>query len=716
MAERVGKEVEKFAERVDHWHLHGHEDPKLKYQSTVKLVGKFRDLAESTVNNLKEQSNTANQGALDRSVRGRIQNIADEHGKHLFGQSALAIVPSIEPSVGSDSTGVRELRQWQAELATWELVRIMIDHYHPEPGTDVAARKAARLAEIGGTSRFSPKNEVWDRFVLEDDEAREKQLVLKWLQQTARNTESDIESIVEQWGTISGKDTNTWTNGWLDTKARIKQAKRMQGLDKPLDKDHVVQGKGTAQSLITRLDPDAPLRQKRVLDKPDEYYENALWMVCYEMLRRGEPWDKIREWCKERNEAWRGVSLGTAHASHPDGGPNVAGSDLGYLFRRMCFYAARGAKAPYEGAVYALLSGDFKEVQATCRSWDDHLYAYYNALLLSRFDRYLRQNPKPQPWVSEKTVLEFGFQDAVAEFDNWETSNKQVIDLLMRNGATSDQAKTPIKLIQGALISGTLQDLLYKVGVAIAEMLQDDDRPVNLIIDPDTDLYNPTSKKATGQRAVSAEGYHQSIARDPQALRLLVHIFIVYNERGLNLIQLDERKAYAMENIIAAYIEFLRITKRISLIPLYASQLGPYRATHCMARILPNIKNNEEQKQCINLMELYQMDADGAVDTNFYLNLRHSGLVAGVEFEVLKPISRCPMVEDWFGEEANDAYLWPGVRIQQNMAGFDILPKEEALLESLEWFSYLNKDYGLIFRGLEKALVTLLRRLIPLVQ
>jgi nuclear pore complex protein Nup107 len=708
MADRVGKEVEKFAERVDHWHTHGNENTATKYHTTVKLVDKFRDLAESTVRDLKKKSSMDNQGELDKSVRRRIKGIANDEGQRLFAESTRSILPSIEPSATPDSSSVRELRHWQAELATWELMRVIIEHHHPEPGTDVAAKKAARLADVGGTSRYSPKNEVWDRFVLEDDAAREKKIILKWLQQTAKNTESDIDSIIDQWGSVSGKDTNTWTSGWLDTKAKIKQAKRMQGAERPLDEEHTIHSQSSVAPLVTRLDPDAPLRQKRALEKSDDFYENALWMVCYEMLRRGEPWEKISEWCKERNEAWRGVSLGAAYTTHPDGGPNVAGNDLGYLFRRMCFYASRGAKLPYEGAVYGLLSGDFKQVHETCRSWDDQLYAYYNALLLSRFDRYLRQNPQPYPWVSDKSVLDFVFQDESSNVDHWETSNQQVIELLMRNTATSEEAKTPIKLIQGALISGTIEDLLYKVGVAVADMLQDDNRPVNLIIDPDTEnMDEPTSKKATEHRAVSAEGYYQALARDPHALRLLAHICIIFRE-GLETIPWQkDPEAYAMQNVVVAYIELLRVTKRIQLIPLYAALIGRTRGYHCMARILPDIKNNDEQKRCVTLMKSYRVDAVEVVRANFQLTLLECGLVSKETLHVPNPISRFPIVEKWTGK---DAYLWPGLRIQQTVAGFDITPKEEALLESLQWFGHLDAEYEQTFNYLEITLATLLRK------
>lgn len=710
MADRVGKEVEKFAERVDHWHTHGNESERAKYHTTVKMVGKFRDLAESTVKELKKQSDVENKGDLNKSVRRRIQNLneeSQEDNENIFGRSSQSIVPSIEPSTTPESPSVRELRHWQAELATWELVRILIDHHHPEPGTDVEGQKKARLAQVGGTSRYSSKSEVWDRFIIEDDSAREKKIVLKWLHQTARNTESDIDSIIEQWESVSGKDTNTWTSGWLDTKAKIKQAKRMNGSDKPLDVEYTIQNRGNAQSLTTRLDPDGPGRQKRVLEKSDEYYENAIWMICYEMLRRGEPWDKVSDWCKERNEAWRAVSIGAANESQPADAPNMAGNDFGYLYRRMCFYAALGSRNPYEGAVYALLSGNHKEVLPMCRSWDDHLYAYYNALLLSRFDRYLLENPQPNPRVAPNVASTLVFQDAVAIFGDWDTSNKKIIELLKKDEATVEQARAPMKLIQGALISGTIDELVYKVGIAIADIYQDDERLANLTIDPDTDENLPRSKKVTKERSVNAEVHHQQLAKDPYALRILVHIFITL-QNGLELFNIDTfPKQMAIGNVITTYIEFLRVSKRPSLIPLYAAQLSRWRGAHCLARILPDIKNHDEQKRCVNLMDQYRIDTSTVLANNFLLAMKDTSLVRLPENEIPNPIKRYKFLEK---PNSPDSYLWPGQRIRSNFPGLDISAKEEALVDSMQWYGHLDREDEDAFESLYQAVLVLLRK------
>lgn len=713
MADRVGKEVEKFAERVDHWYTHGNEDDKAKYHTTVKMIGKFRDVAESNVRELKKQNDAENQGALNKSLRKRIQDVAAEPStgnENPFEQSVSSVMASIEQSAVPDSASVRELRNWQTELSTWELTRTIIDHYHPEPGTDVTAEKAARLAGVGGTAQYCPKTQIWDRFIIEDDAAREKKIVIKWLQQTARNTQSNIDSILEQWEAVSGKGTDTWTNGWLDTKVKIKHAKRMQGLDRPLDADTVLRGSEGAHHLITRLDPDAPARQKRGLERSDDYYENALWMVCYEMLRRGESWEKISDWCKERNEAWRGVSIGAACETHPDGGPSLAGREVGYLFRRMCLYAARGARMPYERAVYALLSGDLAQVRALCRTWDDHLYAYYNALLLSRFDNYLRQNPQGRPWVSEKLAQKFVIQDAAANLNEWDTSNSRVIEQLMRDASSSKEAKSPIKLIQGALISRTLDDLMIKVGIAAADMLQEDDRLGNLILDPDTDPNKVGPKKAVQQRAVSAEEHHQALLKDPHALRILVHLYLIVRNGLRTFKTLSQPEELAVANVITTYIEFLRVSKRLQLIPLYAAQLPKLRMGHCLARVLPDIKNNDEQKRCVNLIQSYNLDNASLLDIYFQNMLENTGYTSADHGKILDPISRYTILEPQDGPES---YLWPGQRIKRETSGGECTVKEDALIDCLQWNNHLSGDEEQTFTHLYRALLAFLSKLPP---
>lgn len=704
MADRVGKEVEKFAERVDHWHTHGKENATAKHQATVKMVGHFRDVAESQVKELKRTIGTENQGALNKSTRRHVQNM--EEGS--LGQSFQSLAPS---STALDSASVQELRQWQAELATWELLRIVIDHHHPEPGRDIEAEKQARLEKVGGNKRYSPNSEIWDRFLLEDDQAKEKDLILRWLEQTAQDSESDIESITAVLEEKSGKGANTWTSGWLDTKSKIKQAKRMEGSDRPLKpQNSTLKTADRSAQLVTQLDPDAPSRQKRVLEKSDEFYEKALWLVCYEMMRRGVPWKEICEWALERNEAWRGVSIGAAYESHTPGSPNVAGDTVGYLFRRMCFYAAQGTRLQYEGAVYGLLSGDLDKVREVARTWDDHLYAHYNALLLSRFDSYLQRQHSSR--VTQNLSQRFVFHDAVANLGDWSNSSKLVINALKQHKASSGLASTPIKLVQGALIGGSLEELVHTVGIALAELQQKDDRPGNLMVHPDSPENDRGPKAASGQSTATVDQHYQALASDPHAFRTLVHIFIALRG-GLDLLNAEDRShRLAMDNVIAGYIEFLRLSKRIQLIPLYAAQLEQTRQAYSLARVLPDIKNRDEQRNCIALLDLYGVDNVEVVAQSFLLAFNQSGFI---HFDdegnsvITNPIKRFQLLESTESMDQNKKVLWPGQRIKPQFHGSQIEPKDEGIIDAVYWYNYLSTEVDATFEHLKNALTIFLR-------
>lgn len=711
MADRVGKEVEKFAERVDHWHTHGKENVTTKHRATVNMVEHFQDLAESQVNELKRTSGAENQGALNKSTRRRVQSM----GEGSFGQSFQSAALTTEPTP-LDSTSVHELRQWQAELATWDLLRLLIDHYHPEPGKDIEAEKRAQLENVGGNKRYSPNSEVWDRFLLEDDQAKEKDLVLRWLEQTAQDSESDIDSITAVLEEKSGKGANTWTSGWLDTKSKIKQNKRMQNLDGPLQpQSSILKTADRSQQLVTQLDPDAPSRQKRSLEKSDEFYEKALWLVCYEMMRRGVPWKEICDWAVERSEAWRGVSLGAAYESHTPGSPNVAGDSVGYLFRRMCFYAAQGTRLQYEGAVYGLLSGDLEKVREVARTWDDHLYAHYNALLLSRFDSYLqRQYPSR---VTQSLSQRFVFHDAVANLGEWSHSHKMVVSALKHHKTSATLATAPIKLVQGALIAQSLEELIHNVGIALAEMLQHEDRPGNLMIHPDSPEFDRGPKAASGQPTSTVDQYYQTLASDPHAFRTLVHVFIALRG-GLDLLRAEDRlQRLAMDNVIAAYIEFLRLSKRIQLIPLYAAQLEKTRQAYSLARVLPDIKNRDEQRNCIALLDLYRVDTVEVVAQSFLLAFNQSGFIHFDEegnSVITDPIKRFSLLESTESMDPNKKLLWPNQRIRPEFNGSVVEPKDEGIIDAVYWYNYLSTEVDATFEHLKNALTIFLRTYLTL--
>lgn len=716
MAGRSGKGVEEFAEKLDTWYDKSQKDEKARHEATIQVFTDFKNIAESNVRDLNNQNPSAGQGQLSHHKKQEIQRAAHlgvfKAGSSIFGQSlGQSFGQSSRTALSASSA--KELREWQAELATWELVNAVFDLHHPAPGTDPEAMKREGLSRLGNDDDCT-KNEVWERFIISDDLAREKKVVIKWLQQTAKNSENNVDLILEQWAKESGKDINKWKSGWLETKQTIKQAKRAQGVEGPLDPSVTIHGRDAEKPLVTRLDPDAQTRQKGALEKRDVYYEHALWMVAYEMLRRGESMNTINEWFKDRNEGYRAFMLGASGSSRSEGSPNMATPDFGYMHRRSCFLAAKSTSYPYEGAALGIVSGNYEPIQAISSSWDDHLYSYYNALLIARFDSFLLSTPKDRPRA--QTHKAFNFPGITEHINNdWPNATKRVVELLKQNKSTSEQAKTPIKLIQSALLTRTLDELVHKVGVAMADFVRSNTSRPTFIVDPDHSEEEARAAgpdglfSCKGQRSVVVEDYYQAFLHDPHALRILVHLFIVLGDPQDPLSSSRRSMLYARGNVVAAYVEYLQFAQRLQLIPLYASQMETERASMTLARVLPHIPERAEQELCVTNMRIYNIDVEDTLVRYFEFAMGQTGLVTGLNYEVKEPISRyLGMLEK---PNADDPYehLWPKcgrVKLRDNVT---IAPEDKAVTHCLMWFDILEeRDEDQFFARLVRAYATFL--------
>jgi nuclear pore complex protein Nup107 len=284
---------------------------------------------------------------------------------------------------------------------------------------------------------------------------------------------------------------------------------------------------------------------------------------------------------------------------------------------------------------------------------------------------------------------------------------------LKQHKASSGLAIAPIKLIQGALIGQSMEELVHMVGTALADMLQNDERPGNLMIHPESAENDAGPKPASGQRTVTADRYYQTLVSDPHAFRTLVHIFIALRG-GLDMLNTEDLpQRLAMDNVIAAYIEFLRLGKRIQLIPLYAAQLPEARQGYCLARVLPDIKNRDEQRNCIALLDLYRVDTVEVVAQSFLLAFHHSGFT---HFDdegntvITKPINRFHLLESTASMEQHKRFLWPGLRIKPQFDGAETDPKDEGIIDAVYWYNYLGTEADQTFEHLKNALTIFLRK------
>ncbi|KAF4631550.1 hypothetical protein G7Y89_g6588 [Cudoniella acicularis] len=588
-ANRVGREVEKFAEVLDGYNPLRATAQDEKYEMTLELIELYHGIAIDTLERLREQHN-AERRKRDglrwrKKMRGfKITNEMDELELDDDDEGNTVALPDVQ-------TTLEDLERWEQEAQTWDLLQRLVHLRYPPPGS-VAKEKDAS-SHKSSIHKYSTEREIWQNFLETDDLALERKTVLQWLKDTAEESGEDIDVLVQDLQQ-SAERGDIIAHGWLHTKAAIKNEKRKHAWTKDLDPTSAVLNRGflnTAKTepLITQLDPDAATRQNRKLEKQDKYFERAIWLGCWEMLRRGRSANDIREWCIERTEIWRAVCM-----------PGLPGEDMEEdqtadlaswpLWRRMCFSLAHnGGGDEYERAVYGVLSGDISSVEPACRTWDDYVFANYNALLRTQFDYYLQQL-NPQGFASA-VPSGLGIFDAV-QFHGAPQSaaGERLIETLRADPRTSKEALQPMKMLQGVLIADKFKDFIHQQGLALSKFANTGG-PSNLI-PADKDQPNDL------ERYIALD--------DHDSLRVLTHVLLVFMSLGIDLGGVWTQTA--VENVIVSYISFLRLAGKEELIPLYCSQLTGPRRYAILSRNLIDITDYEQRVTQIRLMRELGLD------------------------------------------------------------------------------------------------------------
>lgn len=667
--------------RVDQWLAHRNESEAANYHSTMRLVKELGAVANDTAARLKREHGGEHSRDIQKGIQRRIDRFNE--GMSLVASVRKEGSPNSRPGDRLDrpsKTTLQDLRQWQSEANTWELLRVMLELDYHDPEFDFQQQKKDYLERRGKPSPYTPENEIWERFLLENDLARERQIVLKWLESTADSTESDVNSIVEQLEGGAGKGRGTWSHGWLHTREKIKGQKRTQLRGTQIDPAASIMNSDSTELLVTQLDPDAPTRQRRTLEKQDEYQERSLWLTCWEMLRRGRSWKEIREWFEEHNESWRAVSLGMAYEAQ-DARTCLGGAHSGALWRRMCYAAAKhGHMEDYERAVYGLLSGDVEGVDPVCRSWDDLLYCRYNSLLLAQFDAYLQSNFPDR--VPGTLARRFPIPEISQVLADAGTAGRRVAENLKSHKVTKDEARQPMKLIQAGLVGKNSGELLYKLGIALSKKANADGQTSRLI---------PPTKE-------EADDSIMAMADNQDALRIMAHLYLIL--RALGMETGDGERQVIFENVLVGYVDFLRMAGKIELMPVYTGQLSEQRQDIVLGRALLDITDSQEQKRMVELMNLSKVNTVAALTEQYFYATAEGSLVpegdSGIStFEILEP---------------TDVYLWPGQRIKTGFVPEKIDSEEETIIRSVEWFMHIKGHWNTTFSALIYVMKRLLRK------
>ncbi|KAF4416176.1 nuclear pore [Fusarium acutatum] len=407
----------------------------------------------------------------------------------------------------SNPASAELVKRLEREAQTWDLLRRLLPLRYASSNDGQSASKTAQSSVDSGG--------LFKSFLASDSSARERQAVIQWLQSNA-SSGPDINELAHELQQNADRG-DIIAHGWLHTRSSIKLRKSVTAWPHLLDRQspaiatsfHTSDG----SPLVTQLDPDAATRQGRKLEPQDEYFERAIWLGCWEHLRRGSSLDTIREWCQERTEMWRAISTSAILLSADDGQEvtDTKPASLA-LWRRMCFSLSRsGGCDDYERAVYGVLSGDIPSVEKVALNWDDFLFANYNALLRTQLDNYiLGQCPSD---VASNLTQSFPSFDAIQFHGEPSTVDMRLIRALEANPQIKDEANEPNKALQASLIFKEIGQHLYQQGLIISSGANHNESA----------LYRSKPSKLE----VNRERFFQSTQH--YGLRIVAHIYVLIN-------------------------------------------------------------------------------------------------------------------------------------------------------------------------------------------
>lgn len=580
-------------------------------------------------------------------------------------------------------SAVEDLKRWEQEEQTWDLLGLMLQVDFPTSQPDAQKPEfnqcLVRPSQGPDLHRYSSEKEVWNRFLADDDLAWERHTVVEWLKRCADSSGPDIESVVKGLESNADRGSGLESHSWLYTKEAIKGEKRLRALPQVLEPDTPgieasLLDADRTKSLITQLDPDAISRQGRSLEKQDQFFEKAIWLACWEMVRRGKSWESIREWCQERVEGWRAIAMrGDPRASYSRDDANSGDNSLAAnwlsraLWRKTCALAAkRGGVDEYENAVYGALSGYLPSVKAISESWNDYLFAHYNSYLLRQFDRYVKANfPSRLP----KALLEKrgSFKFSVAPVNRGSDSGSGIVSKMERVVRTSKEAREPFKLLQGSLIAKNFNEYLYEQGHQLA-------------------LSADTAEKKqilpSGVADLLGDKTNTSITMDDHdMLRIVTHMIFIYQDLGMTLE--DGNRQIATENFIVAYIDYLRRAGKQQLLPLYAARLSSRRANSALGRQLAFIQDQKEREMLMRLMSHSGINILSVLTKQLQLSIDES--------TPKSPDNRAyPKIQILESTKDEKDFIYP---IKKGFMGESMTGSEQSLINGFEWYLLLENHW-----------------------
>ena len=630
-AERVSQQVEEFASRLHRFKADRAADDDDLWTDAWALLDDYRALAT------KRLSNTASRGSR-----------AFSHRKSLGDTSA-------------------ESQKLQLEADLWALTKNLLLSHSPRAKAEAAEAAAHGFSDL---HRYSTSHQIWNTFLDCDTTAQEYETILAWLHERAEETSPPIEDLIHNLTIAAERGEGSWSAGPLFTKVAIKKQKRDRAWPLPLDPSNPsinasLRRKNDGKQIVTQLDPDAVTREEAHLENQDEFHEQAAWVTCWELLRRGKPLADVRGWWDEHNEQWRSLVLrnGAPTTEQAVSSPwlrmmNLAtNSDWATQCTKLA--ATDAIKNPFQQAVYALLAGNAGISSKVCETTDEYLFSEFNAHLINRYREYLRA-------YREKSTASSHQAYRVPPPNRDLTA--QLLQTLQTNPNLRDELHEPHKLTQVALMGQDLDAFFVLIGRAAARIAYADGGfGFKHLIQKDEGAAVNESALITAQ--------------DEDCVRVVVHLQLVLQALGF-LKRSWQQSQYQLENNIVNYIGWLQQDRKWSLLPIYASKLSPKRVQQVLGQILIDVTNDKERDAQVRLLKKYDIDV--------------SEIVYGIaSLATYHAMNRFKNPSFRFSAPRITERVGPGntgqAKIRSEfMAQSELTPEDEKLVSSVEWYRFID--------------------------
>ncbi|KAJ3048548.1 hypothetical protein HK097_010441 [Rhizophlyctis rosea] len=314
-------------------------------------------------------------------------------------------------------------------------------------------------------------------------------------------------------------------------------------------------------NVVDALDPDAPVRQRKGLAPEDQSHENDVYRTIFGYYRRGRGADAT-DLCVKCDQSWRAASL-TGGLLWSDnlmdgaGDSAVAGNQNRDLWKAVCYRIASDPDVHQtERAIYAVQCGDVQNVLPFCTTWEDFVWAHYNALLDSETDKYLKSYARET--MSSADVIELDLPPPARQpHEIFESAEKG------GNVGLSKASLNPFRIIQKYIILNRMNECFeYFAGLIKA-------------------------------------GRAHEIPQLPAVLRMLTHYAIML--RPLGFARNDE----STNILIKSYAELLAEAGKKNLVAPYTRVLPNQLQVEVYARFLErNEDGKEERRGLISLAQV----------------------------------------------------------------------------------------------------------------